>query len=89
MQAMTDKIKELRELLKQATPGPWKVVEDDEVVYGIAIRTETNTIAEWDDFPLCQDDAALIVAAVNSLGPLLDEIERLREFEWMYKELQR
>ena len=53
-----ERIKELRELLANATPGPWRCTPS----YGIWAATDNK-------------DAALIVAAVNELGGLLDAVE--------------
>ena len=58
-----DDIAELRRLLAAASPRPWKHV------------------SWWDqceDAIICEQDLALIAAAVNALPDLLDEVERLR-----------
>ena len=74
-QQLTD----LRRLLAEATPGPWRfdgfdriLSKDDEAqlatVYGAACQDQ-------DGYPV----ALLLVAAVNALPVLLAERERLRE----------
>lgn len=68
-------LEELKALLAKASPLPW-MSEQDQVR-----RQETDSqIAKT--FGVVQDrNAALIVAAVNALPDLLDEIERLRARE--------
>lgn len=68
----------LRTLLGLATPGPWE--HSDQGVYGVSIQAPSGSVAQWDDLPLSEEDAALITATINALPALLDEIERLRAF---------
>ena len=72
-----EKISELRELAKKATPRPWKYSEK----YG-TIEVFSGTIAiTWDkteeDFKNAISNGLYIEAAANTLPSALDEIERL------------
>lgn len=53
---------------------PWHVSEKG--IYGISIQSGERPVAEWDDLPFGPEDAALVVAAVNSLPELLDRVEK-------------
>lgn len=64
-----EKIKELRGLVAAATAGPWST--DDYTIHD-------PTGKSWTAGSKSLKDAALIVAAVNSLPALLDEVEALR-----------
>ncbi len=80
-------INQLRDLLAQATPGPWAVhygyklphIKADDGRYIL----EAGTVYG----PRTKADAALIVAAMNALPSLLDEVERLRadaaRYRWL------
>ncbi len=83
---MTD-IEKLRELLAAATPGPWKHIPGKRMVFVVAPECHVysnrdnddgegpyhpNTIKRWNA------DAALIVAAVNALPAMCNEIDALR-----------
>ncbi len=75
------KTDELRALLAAATPGPWGVFQES-VHDPVVINTPERIVCEfhwYDHKPTDREpDAHLIVAAVNALPGLLDEIERLR-----------
>lgn len=90
---MTDAdINQLRDLLRAATPGPWKnhTHEEDEdsdwatisatpVVARSGYKwTLTVGVCDGGDSVENAKNAALIVSAVNALPGLLDEVERLR-----------
>ena len=90
---MTDAdINQLRDLLRAATPGPWKnhTHEEDEgsdwatisatpVVARSGYKwTPTVGVCDGGDSVENAKNAALIVSAVNALPGLLDEVERLR-----------
>jgi len=69
---MQNDLEELERVLAAGTPGPWQAYEH--IVYtgrsgGFSLR----------DCPKPYDDAALIVAAVNALPSLIEEVKRLRE----------
>jgi hypothetical protein len=69
---------ELRRLLEQATPGPWKV---DVAQNGAWLLTDEfgNTLAVFPDDPGTisgQSNLRAIVAAVNALPQLLDRLEK-------------
>lgn len=86
----------LRDALSRATPGPWRIINDDsgdrpvEVPSIQASEDLDCAIIHWDGFwqeywqsargnKEMRSNAALIVAAVNALGPLCDEVEALRK----------
>lgn len=64
---------EIERLLAAATPGEWRPCELDQ---GVQIWCGSNYIGETRDYT--GDDAALIVAARNSLPAMLTEIRELR-----------
>jgi len=80
-------IEEMRLLLKEATPGPWRwwtsnshhrlssdpSGKDGDVIHAYRAKDGLCVIA------VKEADAALIVAAVNELPALLDELEALRK----------
>jgi hypothetical protein len=73
---MEERIAELRRLLAAGTPGPWEQ-------RGHSIRAEDRGGMRVGMHPLIgsifrPDNTTLIVAAVNSLPELLDELDRLR-----------
>lgn len=76
---MADRVAELRELEKAATPGPW-AAEDTRgqrdwhgFDTGFTIRHGTHGHYGWD-----QADAAVAVGARNALPALLDVVEAAR-----------
>ncbi len=69
-----DQIKQLRELLAKATPRPWYSRADNCDVYATKVNPHT-LVVEAQDSDTGANDAALIVAAVNALPELLDELE--------------
>ena len=82
---------DLRALLEKATPGPWRYFPSgSRLIEGSTRRRNPNSIivagpptdeelvAAFHNWPP-HDDAVLIVAAVNALPALLDEVERLRK----------
>jgi hypothetical protein len=80
---------ELRESLAKATPGPWRTYEahgrdfTDEGWSEVGIAADgMETVAYtaacgFESNDRCDEDAALIVAAVNALPGLLDRLERV------------
>ena len=66
-------IDELERLLAAATPGEWRTYA---LAQGMQIWRRSNYIGETRDYT--GDDAALIVAARNSLPAILTEIRELR-----------
>jgi len=93
MRAMTLNIPELRKLLAEATPRPWEVAtytDSDysiEICHGLSIAPNGIKTAEWicevGDGTGCISEVVeanvnLILATINALPDLLDEIERLR-----------
>jgi len=83
---MTDTQK-LRELLAKATPGPWEghglpyrgmddpVITSQGGMYICQLTYDQQSITQEHDVDA---DAALIVAAINALPELLNEVEMLR-----------
>ena len=93
---MTLNIPELRKLLAEATPRPWEVAtytDSDysiEICHGLSIAPNGIKTAEWicevGDGTGCISEVVeanvnLILATINALPDLLDEIERLQRFE--------
>ena len=83
---------ELERLINEATPGTWSITEDGDIVCQQTVTEDGETYTESLSIATGQtsqnwgyihwgklEDAALIVAAVNALPALLDEVERLRE----------
>lgn len=72
----------LRELLEAATPGPWITDPEDRdsVIGAVEWGTDGRVIDGIDVIYRMgvTEDAALIVAAVNALPALLEEVETLR-----------
>ncbi len=71
---MTD-ITALRELLKKATPGPWHRLGVSGPRGFVAVSESAESAVSLSER---QADTDIIVAAVNALPGLLDELERLR-----------
>lgn len=81
-------IDRLRKLEAKATPGPWRVIREDEsdgyITYGLIPTKNEGVTVAWVQFPEDVNDDAKIDAefvneARNSFSALLDEIERLRD----------
>lgn len=79
---MSDPIKRLRELLEKATNGPWcgcqyGHIECREIadLGGIEIHSPSSPFVR----AAPEDDAALIVAAVNAMPALLDALEAFQD----------
>jgi hypothetical protein len=68
---------ELRALVEAATKGPWVQPYDDGDIEAYANDGGWSGTVCSIEKPLSSNDAALIVAAVNSLPDLLDRIEEL------------
>jgi hypothetical protein len=67
---VTTDIDALRALLRNASPPPWQHVDGETIVDSADGTSLVETTRP--------DDAALIVAAVNALPHLLDELKELR-----------
>jgi hypothetical protein len=89
-----EKLEELERLLKAATPGPWRndgygtIVQEGVEVGSIrrGYPPEPSALAHLSDGeyiqnPNAEEDAALIVAAINALPELVAEIKRLQVYE--------
>jgi len=87
--ALGERIAELRGLMAKGTPGPWDVAWHSYVTELGDFACTIHTAHELSAKVMChierdvsgQQDAALIVAAINALPELLDaagEVERLR-----------
>jgi hypothetical protein len=86
---------ELRRLLAEATPGPWEAFDEDgkagvaapavtkQFIEGPSCYADIAALEDWFDSSRSREvtlaNAALIVAAVNALPGLLDEVERLQK----------
>jgi hypothetical protein len=64
---------ELEGLLREATAKPWMVNDWNDVIGSDGNKAGTTWMSDRGD-----ENARLIVAAVNALPALLDEIEALR-----------
>jgi hypothetical protein len=82
-------IARLRELLSRATPGEWETevsqgrpgLNSGWEVYRHADKgweSIMHSLCNGEEPCKCFDDATLVVAAVNALGGLLDELEEFR-----------
>lgn len=77
---MTTDTAKLRELLAAATPGEWEVGSDNEQPFP-EICKGPYPIIDCTIGECCYENmanATLIVAAVNALPAMLDEIDRIR-----------
>ncbi len=77
-------IAELRELIEYATPAPWSVVPPSGARVYPAVRGElrlVGSVHSEHNRPRANADAALIVAAVNALGPLLDLVTAAKQVD--------
>lgn len=79
---------DLKKLLAEATPGPWKVCPGKNAVWVTANDCHVYSNVDKADSPHHPDtiqrwkaDAALIVAAVNALPELLARVKRLEVLE--------
>ena len=70
---------ELRRLLAEATPGPWRIAKKDTGRRVVGCDGKTAACATGKDRIVGKHNAELIAAAVNSLPDLLDERDKLRE----------
>lgn len=68
-----DPVAETRELLADATPGPWEIIGGGEYITPVGIMVAPDDGGVWGV------DAELIAAAPRLLAALADEVERLRE----------
>lgn len=69
----------LQELLKQATPLPWRINPDSKQPPDI-LAPDGWTIVGMDDCESADVDARLIVHAINMLPKLMEALEDAREF---------
>jgi hypothetical protein len=74
----TKQIDDIKRLLGEATPGPWALHNETCVSSGDTMTAQTCD-DEPENTPQAEQNAALIVAAVNALPSLLADIELLRE----------
>ena len=72
-------IAHLRALIEKATPTPWGMIEPIEGIGYIDMAEHRPNNGMLATCYNSVDDAALIVAAVNNVAALCDEVERLRE----------
>lgn len=79
-----EKLDELRELEKAASPGPWR--PDVYEASGYTPTFDLNNRRYPGEFYQAKKDSELIAGARNALPALLDEVELLREREAKMKE---
>jgi hypothetical protein len=76
---------DLRALLEAAAPGEWKSRFHEDSPAGWWVYTDgIDPLADLGDADSAERDAALIVAAVNSLPRLLDVVEAARDVDACY-----
>ena len=69
---------ELREMLENAVPGPWKIDEHDESNFDSIVSVAEDRPFGWVEVARSlSPESDLIVAAVNALPKLLDALEEL------------
>lgn len=79
---MADAIETLRGLVEKATKGRWYTRKSDQIWAERPDGSHThiaNTVEFDEDEGVLRDNESVIVAAVNALPALLDEIEALRK----------
>lgn len=78
-------IAKLRALIENATPLPWEVVFEPGKHIVIGSRTGHTGVCiifnDVHDLEYKQDNAVMIVAAVNTIPALLDEVENARKLK--------
>ena len=87
---MTDTVSRLRELLAKGTPRPWRIgLEGDNARWpeSSVWSTEDNCVGECYR-NASEQDAALIIAAVNALPKLLNDIEKARSLVALHEEYE-
>ena len=70
---------ELKRLMGEARPLPWRVQPASDVYTHIIRYGENGFICQLPQAQSCAANAALIVAAVNALPELLAKVKRLEE----------
>lgn len=80
---MSDRVQEIRDRLDAATPGPWRVLEDDWDGYAVADRSQgigTAYIASemQQGHDEGKSDAAFIANAPDDVAWLLDELAKYK-----------
>lgn len=88
-------MKPLEELLREASPLPW--VNGTRNEHGVIRSPDHGLVAQAGPFPRQDDDAALIVAAVNALPLHLEAVKALERLvdhgtssrPWMFDEARR
>lgn len=78
-----EKLVELRELAKAATPGPWSL----DPMFGVVVA-DAGVITETRDFPRC--DNARFIAAANpeTVLALLEAAAELAQLGWVTDQLE-
>ena len=75
---MTDRIDEIRERLTSATPGPWRIDENDPTSFDSIVSTANDEPWGWVEVARSLGpDSDLIASAPADIAFLLAEVERL------------
>ena len=76
---MNDRIEEIRERLTSATPGPWRIDENDPTIFDSIVSTANDEPWGWVEVARSLGpDSDLIASAPADIAFLLAEVERLR-----------
>lgn len=77
-QPMSDeRISEIKEMLREITPGSWDYDQLDEIVYWNDDLNKPHSICDLSDVVQTDTDGFFIAAAPDIIGELLAENERL------------
>jgi hypothetical protein len=85
-------LKRLREVAMKATPGPWGPWNSNMPFYVVVDKPAPSLSKHDDDRPTYwrfEDGVFVLQFNPVMVLELLDEIERLQEFEWKYKDLSK
>jgi hypothetical protein len=81
----TKQIDDIKRLLAEATPGPWALHNETCVSSGDTMTAQTCD-DEPENTPQAEQNAALIVAAVNSLPDLLADLEAAQKHKQVLRD---
>lgn len=83
-------LKKLRKVATKATPGPWGPW-DANIPFSVDVVKPAPSLSKHDDkrptYWRCEDGVFVLTFNPQMALELLDEIERLQEFEWKFEDL--
>lgn len=85
-----EELTKLRKIAAEATPGPWGPWRANYPFYVVVEKPAASMSKHDDDRPNYwrhQDGVFVLAFNPKMALELLDEIDRLKEFEWKYKDL--